>query len=147
TLVEPKQPAERSRDEYRFEVKARPNKPVSLTVVEEQQRVDEMALTNSDDDSVRFFLRSNAASAKVKAALEEALRLRRQLNDTQRDIAREEQALRVIEQDQSRMRANMERVPQTSEAYKRYLKKFDDQETEIEQRRDRVAKFQQTAET
>ena len=33
------------------------------------------------------------------------------------------------------MRANLERVPQASVAYKRYLKKFDDQETEIEARR------------
>jgi hypothetical protein len=44
------------------------------------------------------------------------------------------------------MRANMERVPQTSEAYKRYLKKFDDQETEIEKRREQIGKFQETAE-
>ena len=52
---------------------------------------------------------------------------------------------RVIEQDQARMRANMERVPQTSEAYKRYLKKFDDQETDIEKRRARVAELQTKA--
>jgi len=45
-------------------------------------------------------------------------------------VKKEENALKVIESDQSRMRANMERVPQTSDAYKRYLKKFDDQETE-----------------
>ena len=31
-----------------------------------------------------------------------------------------------------RLRANFERLPPTSEAYKRYLKKFDTQETEIE---------------
>ena len=68
------------------------------------------------------------------------------LAQTQRDIAQEEQALKVIEQDQSRMRANMERVPPTSEAYKRYLKKFDDQETEIEKRRAKIVELQQSAE-
>jgi hypothetical protein len=46
---------------------------------------------------------------------------------TQHEIGKEEQALQGIEKDQERMRANMARVPQTSEAYKRYLKKFDDQ--------------------
>jgi hypothetical protein len=33
-------------------------------------------------------------------------------------------------------------VPPTSEAYKRYVKKFDDQETEIEQLQADIKKFQ-----
>jgi hypothetical protein len=146
TLVTPEKPTERSRDVYRFEVKAPTNKPVKLQVVEEQKRLDELALISIDDETVRYFFRSASSSPAVKKALEEVLKLREQLAATQRDIAREEQTLKVIEQDQGRMRANMERVPQTSEAYKRYLKKFDDQETEIEKSRARVAKFQQTAE-
>jgi len=44
------------------------------------------------------------------------------------------------------MRANLERVPQTSEAYKRYLKKFDEQETEIEKRRAEIAKLLESVE-
>jgi hypothetical protein len=146
TLVAPEKPAERSREVYRFEVKAEPNKPSKLEVVQEQKRLDEIAIVGSDDDAVRFFVRSASSSPAVKKALEEILKLREQLAGTQRDIAREEQSLKVIEQDQARMRANMERVPQTSEAYKRYLKKFDDQETQIEKARARVAKSQETAE-
>jgi hypothetical protein len=147
TLVTPDKPAERTRDVYRFEVKAEINKPVKLQVVEEQKRVDEIALVSSDDNTVRFFLRSASSSPAALKALEEILKLREQLAGTQREIGREEQALKVIEQDQTRMRANMERVPQTSEAYKRYLKKFDDQETQIETTRVKVAKLQETAET
>jgi hypothetical protein len=145
-LVTPEKAAEQTRDVYRFEVKAEPNKPVKHEVIEEQTRVDQIALTNSPDDTVRFFLRANITSPKVKAALEEALARKAKLAETQREIQTEEKALQVIEKDQARMRANMERVPQTSEAYKRYLKKFDDQETEIEKRRDRVTKLQETAE-
>jgi hypothetical protein len=147
TLVAPEKPAERARDVYRFEVKAEPNKPVKLEVVEEQQRVDQLVLTNSDDETVRFFIRGAIANAKVKAALEQALKLKEELAQTNREIAREEQALQVIEKDQGRMRANMERVPQTSEAYKRYLKKFDEQETEIEKRRAAIVKLQDRSET
>jgi hypothetical protein len=146
TLVTPEKPSERSREVYRFEVKAESNKPVKLQVVEEQKRVDEIALISSDDDAVRLFLRSASSSAAAKKALEDLLKLREQLAGTQRDIGREEQALKVIESDQTRMRANMERVPQTSEAHKRYLKKFDDQETQIETTRARVARLQETAE-
>jgi hypothetical protein len=145
-LVSPAKPAERARDVYRFEVAAAPNKTVKQEVVEEQTRVDQVALSNSPDEAVRVFLRSTISSSKVKAALEEALSLKAKLEETRNLIRREEEALKVIEQDQARMRANMAQVPQTSEAYKRYLKKFDDQETEIEKRREKISKLQDTAE-
>jgi hypothetical protein len=147
TLVTPEKPAERTRDMYRFELKAAPNKTAKLDVTEEQQRLDEIALTNSDDDTMRFFLRASVSSAKVKKAIEDALKLKQRVSEVDREIKREEQALRVIEQDQTRMRANLERVPQTSDVYKHYLKKFEDQEKEIdEQRRPRIARLQQTLE-
>ncbi|MCI0464842.1 MAG: DUF4139 domain-containing protein [Gemmataceae bacterium] len=145
-LISPEKAAERSREVYRFEVKAKPNQPVQQEVVEELRHVQTIALSNSDDETVRFFLRSSITTAKVREALEQALKLKSQLAQTQRQVGREEQALKAIEQDQARMRANMERVPQTSEAYKRYLKKFDDQETEIEKRREQIAKLQESAE-
>jgi len=84
-------------------------------------------ILSMDDQSVRVFLLSNVGSDKVKAALEQIIKLRADLAHTQHEIGKEEQALQGIEKDQERMRANMARVPQTSEAYKRYLKKFDDQ--------------------
>jgi hypothetical protein len=145
-LVSPTKPAERARDVYRFEVAAAPNKTIKQEVVEEQTRVDQVALSNSPDEAVRVFLRSTISSPKVKAALEEALSLKAKLEETRNLIRREEEALKVIEQDQSRMRANMAQVPQSSEAYKRYLKKFDDQETEIEKRREKITKLQDAAE-
>src|SRR5262249_51123089 len=89
---------------------------------------------------------ASASSPEVKDALQKALLLKGKLADTRQAIQKEEAALAVIEKDQARMRANMERVPQTSEAYKRYLKKFDDQETEIEKRREKITKLQETAE-
>jgi hypothetical protein len=144
-LLKPEKPSERTRDVYRFEVKVDPGQVVKREVVEEQQRVDQVALTNSDDETVRFFVRGTVASPKVKAALEKALGLKAQLAQTQAEIRAEEEALAVIEKDQARMRANMERVPQTSQAYKRYLQKFDDQETEIEKRRATVTKLQHKA--
>jgi hypothetical protein len=145
-LVSPKKPAERTRDVYRFEVVAESNKPVVQEVVEEQPRVQTLALTNSDDESVRVFIRASASSERVKKVLEEALALKAKVNETRQAVQKEEQALKVIEQDQARMRANMERVPPTSEAYKRYLKKFDDQETEIEKRRAKIVELQEVAE-
>jgi hypothetical protein len=145
-LVSPAKATERSRDVYRFEVNAVSNKPVKLEVVEEQELSRQMELKNTDDDTVRILLRSTVPSPKVKEALEQALTLKGRLAETRALIRKEEEALKAIEQDQTRMRANMERVPQTSNAYKRYLQKFDDQETEIEKRRDKITKLQDTAE-
>jgi len=114
--------------------------------VEEHTRVSQIALTNSPDDTIRIFLRANVTSPKVKAALEQALARKSKLAETQHEIQQEEKALQVIEKDQARMRENMARVPPTSEAYKRYLQKFDVQETEIEKRRERITKLQSQAE-
>jgi hypothetical protein len=145
-LVTPEKAAEQTRDVYRFEIQAEPDKTIKHEVVEEHTRLNQVALSNSPDETVRFFLRATVTSPKVKAALEEALTRKAKWAETQQEIQTEEKALQVIEKDQTRMRANMERVPQTSEAYKRYLKKFDDQETEIEKRRDRITKLQDNAE-
>ena len=54
------------------------------------------------------------------------------------EIVQKEQRLKEIAADQERLRANLEKVPPTSEAYKRYLKKFDTQESEIEQLQEAV---------
>jgi hypothetical protein len=137
---------ERTRDLYRFEVKVEPGQTSKLDVTEEKSQLDQIALTNLDDDGVRVYIRSNALSRKGKEALEEALALKGKLAQTQEAIQAEERALADIGKDQARIRENMKAAPQTSEAYKRYLKKFDDQETEIEKRQAQVAKLRETAE-
>ena len=46
--------------------------------------------------------------------------------------------------DQTRLRANLNAMPPTAEAYKRYLKKFDEQETQIEDYQKRIKALQDT---
>jgi septal ring factor EnvC (AmiA/AmiB activator) len=145
TLIAPEKPTERSRDFYRFEVKLKPKEQSSLQVVEDQQRGEKSAMTNVSDQKIAVYSSQSAVTPRVKEAFQKALELKGEWEATQKEIRDENNALKVIEQDQARMRANMERVPQTSEAYKRYLKKFDDQETEIEKRRAAITKLQATA--
>jgi hypothetical protein len=143
-LVTPEKPAERSRETYRFEVKVPAGKSLTQQVVEEQSRVDLVALNSTDDKAVRLFLQSPVPSAQVKDALEKATALRGKLTDTQRERAQLETQLKGITEDQGRLRANFERLPPTSAAYKRYLEKFDTQETEIEKLQADVKKLQET---
>jgi hypothetical protein len=145
-LVAPAKAAEQSRNVYRFEVACEPNKPTELVVEEQLPRFTQIAFSNSGDESVRFLIRSKATSDKVKQGLERALELRHKVTEAQQELAREERLLKTIEQDQARMRANMAQVPPTSAAFKRYEKKFDEQETEIEKRRETITKLQDRAE-
>jgi hypothetical protein len=66
------------------------------------------------------------------------------LEATRREIAQAERQLKAIVEDQDRLRKNMERVPKDSDAYKSYLKKFDDQETQIEKLQGTIKDLQAT---
>ena len=145
-LVNTPKPIERTRETYRFEVKAEPNKPTRLEVMEEQPVVNQFVLTGCADETLQLYLRAAQSSPEIKKALKKLLRLRADQSEVQAALAREQSALNTIVQDQERMRANMGRVPPASQAYKRYLKKFDDQETEIEECRAKVVKLQEAAE-
>jgi hypothetical protein len=143
-LVTPEKAAEQSRDVYRFEVKVPAGKSLTHEVVEEQSRVDQLALNANADHTVRVFLRSAVPSARVKEALEKATGLRGKLSETQAQLGQLQGQLKGITDDQVRLRSNFERLPPTSDAYKRYLKKFDTQETEIEKLQDDIKRLQTT---
>jgi hypothetical protein len=141
-LVSKDKPAERARDVYRFEVKVAAGKTASEEVIEERDLQSAVALTNSDDQTMRFFINQSVVSEPVKKALGEALELKGKLSATQRDLQQQERQLKVIVDDQSRLRANLREMPQTAEAYKRYLKKFDEQETQIEEYQKKIKTLQ-----
>ena len=64
--------------------------------------------------------------------LAKAVELRTKHATTQREIAELDRQYKEISTDQGRLRANLKELPPTAAAYKRYLEKFDLQETEIE---------------
>jgi len=131
-LIAPAKPAERSRDVYRFQLPVAAGKTATLEVVEEQTRLDRLTLTSSEEPTLRLFLGSTITSPALKAALQKAITSRSRLAETGREITHLEQKLKAITDDQARLRANLEKVPPASAAYKRYLEKFDTQETDIE---------------
>jgi hypothetical protein len=144
TLISPQKPDERARDVYRFLLKVPAGKTVTLDVVEERTVVQQVTLTNSDDQTILRYLSGTAVSGALKDALAKAMDLKRKLEATRREIVQAERQLKAIIDDQARLRANLERVPPGSEAYKRYLKKFDEQEIEIEKLQDAIKKLQAT---
>jgi hypothetical protein len=131
-LVGTDKPAETARDVYRFEVKVPAGKSKTLTVTEERTLQQVVQLTTIGDDQIRFYLAQPVASEALKNALTRALELRREQAKTQQEIAAKRQQLTAITEDQGRLRANLKELPPTAAAYKRYLEKFDAQETVIE---------------
>jgi hypothetical protein len=135
-------PAETASDVYRFEVKVPAGKTATQAVTEEKIINEQIQLTNSNDDQMRFFINSTISSQKVKDGLKQALELKFAWGKTQSDRAQLEKQLKDITDDQVRLRANLKEMPPTAAAYKRYLDKFDAQETQIEKFQADIKKLQ-----
>jgi hypothetical protein len=143
-LLDGVKPQETASDFYRFEVKVPSGKIETLAVTEERTFGETVQLSNLNDDQVRYFLSQPVTSKQVKDGLTKAMELRWDLNKTQREIAELERQLKVITEDQGRLRANLREMPPTAAAYKRYLEKFDRQETQIEKYQADIKKLQAT---
>ncbi len=136
-------PAETASDVYRFEVKVPAGKTATQTVTEERLVKQQIQLNNSNDDQIRFFLNQSVASKNMKEGLAQAISLRTATNKTRREIAEQQLQLKTITDDQTRLRANLKEMPPTAAAYKRYLDKFDQQETQIEKYQADIKKMQE----
>jgi hypothetical protein len=143
TLTTKEQPWETARDFHRFKVSVPAGKTVPFEVSEERVINQQYQLTNLDDETIRIFLKAPATSAAVKKVLEKAMELKNKLAATQREIQQQERQLIVITTDQDRLRKNLKEMPPEAAAYKRYLKKFDDQETEIERLQKLIKELQE----
>jgi hypothetical protein len=140
-LVDTDKPAETASDFYRFEVKVPAGKTETQKITEERVFASGVQINNNSDDQIRFFINQPVTSQKVKAGLNEALKLKGEVDKTTRDIRDLEQQLKVITDDQVRLRANLKEMPATAAAYRRYLEKFDQQETQIEHYQDDIKKL------
>jgi septal ring factor EnvC (AmiA/AmiB activator) len=143
-LVNTDKPSETASDFYRFEVKVAPGKTETQKVTEERVIGSNVQLSNSDDNQIRFFINQTVSSKAVKDGLTEALKLKGELDKTRREIVEQERQLKVITDDQARLRLNLKEMPATATAYKRYLEKFDLQETQIEDYQKQIKKLQGT---
>jgi hypothetical protein len=145
TLSEPAKPADRSRDYYRFELTAKAGELTTFTAVEKRDATETYALDRLSDSDVSSYLQTAAVKPGVKDVLKKLQELRGTIAAAAKEQEAEVAALKEIGDEQDRIRKNIERVPPTSEAYKRYLKKFDDQETEIEKRQAKVKELKAEA--
>jgi hypothetical protein len=140
-------PAETAADVYRFELKLPAGETKTLTVKEERLIDSSVSISSQSDEQVRVLLREAALGDAMKQGLQKAIELRLAVEKTKREVAELSRQLGAISEDQKRLRANLREMPSTAKAYKRYLEKFDQQETEIERLQADVKKLEATQHT
>ncbi|MCK6483949.1 MAG: hypothetical protein HUU22_07115 [Phycisphaerae bacterium] len=139
TLVEPKQPFERTQNLLRFKLPVAARQTASQLVRLEMTAEQAVGLTNLGFEQVQFYLRAKVISAGVKTALERIIVMRTELDNLSRQRGDLERDLNESRQDQERIRQNLATLPQNSDPYARQMRKFDDMETRIEQVSQRLA--------
>jgi predicted RNase H-like nuclease (RuvC/YqgF family) len=145
-LTDPSGAVERSRDVYRFAVRVAPGKTEPLRVREEKQIQQTLQLSDFGADRLAYYLQARHISPKVKEALQRIVTLRDRAGETARRRGALEQRIREMTQEQSRIRDNMAKLPQNSDLYARYVKKLDQQETEIDKLRKEIETLKTTEE-
>ncbi len=132
TLVEPKEPAEKTRAQYRFAIKAEPGKPATLDIKEEHTQREQIALTNLDDGRIQLFRSAPQVSDDVKKALREIVQRKTAIQQTGQKRQELERQIAVIEAEQKRIRENMAQLPKDSDLFRRYVTKFTEQEDQVD---------------
>jgi hypothetical protein len=143
-LVAPKEPTEKTRAVYRFAVDVEPGKTATLEVVEEHLLGQQIELANIDDATIRFFQSQRIISPEAKAALEKIVAMKTQLAGLVNQRKQLEQNIKTITEEQQRIRQNMQQLDRNSDLYKRYVKKFGDQEDAVERLGEQIKGLTQT---
>lgn len=145
-LAEPKEPTERTRDLYRFSVAVDPGKSATLRVKETLPVQESILLMDSGVDQIIYYQQAKEVSSKVREALQRVVQLRDKLDDARAQRTRLDQRTAEITAEHARIRENMQRLPQNSDLYNRYVKKLDQQETELEKLRKEIESLKNTEE-
>lgn len=121
---------------YRFRVVLKPFEKAELPVVERQGLMDSYSLSNITSDQVNLFVTRRYIDDATKAKLEKFITLRQQISDQNSKLQSFQEELRGIENDQKRLRENIESLAKTPEAkalIARYIAKAGEQETRLEE--------------
>jgi hypothetical protein len=143
-LAEPKESTERTRDLYRFSVAVDPGESATLRVKETLPIQETILLMESGIDQIVHYQHAKEVSLKVKEALQRVVQLRSKLDDARAQRTRLDQRTAEITAEHARIRENMHRLQQNSDLYNRYVKKLDQQETELEKLRKEIESLKNT---
>jgi hypothetical protein len=140
-LVEPPQADETTPGLYRLRVALAAGETDTLVVREARLVEERVVLYSESPERLAFLARADGElPADVRRAVERAVADRRALAETERQLNALQNEISQIEQEQNRIRGNLQAVDAQTDYARRLLRTLDEQETRIEAiRRERAA--------
>lgn len=121
---------------YRFRVELKPFETTQFSVTERQGLMDSYQLRALTTDQLNLFVTRRYIDEATRARLERLITLRQEINQQGEKLAAFDQEVKRIEEDQKRLRENIESLAKTPEAkalIARYIAKAGEQETRLEE--------------
>lgn len=133
TLSTPKEPAETTDSQYRFEVKAKADSDSTFKVVETRTYQQAYRLFDYDLNQIEVWSKNAALDAKLREALAKAAAIKAQEIQLRQQASDQREQTQAITREQGRIRDNMSRVDRNSQLYQRYVTKLTEQEDQLEE--------------
>ena len=147
-LVSPNQPAEKTRDLYRFEVVVDAGKSSQLVVQEQQKSPRDIQIVGlTTDAALALAISAGRLNPAVEKAMRSVAELKNSLDAVMTEAQRVEVNIATIDQEQARFRQNLAQLDRTSDLYNRYIKKMTEQEDEMERLHKQLADLHDKAAT
>ncbi len=146
TLMEPKEPMEKTDTLYRFRMEVPAGRPTSLTVREQNIVGETIAILPADLGTLELYSKTGEIAPKVRDALARAAAMKMRMEETNRQIEQHRRQLTEITQEQGRIRENLRVTTAARDYQAMLLKKLSDQEGEIEKIQATIRELQQTSE-
>lgn len=131
-LAEPKKAAEETQSLYRFELTLKPSEKATFVVAQENTFLSRISVAQYDMPTLLAYASDKKASQAVIDAAKKAAAMLATMNATGARIALLVQERQSINADQNRIRQNMASIDHDTEVYRRYLTKFNEQESRLE---------------
>lgn len=149
-LIEPSGGEKSDDGKVRFERSVDAGKALELKVVERRTERSAYGLIDADlPNLIEQITRGGQASDKLIEALREGAKLNKNIADLRGRLDRITQQIASIQQDQGRIRQNMQAIDKTTDLYRRYLETLttqEDQLTELAGQAEQTRKAIETAE-
>ncbi len=131
-LAEPKKAAEETQNLYRFELTLKPSEKATFVVAQENTFLSRISVAQYDMPTLIAYASDKKASQAVIDAAKKAAAMLATMNATAARIALLGQERQSIDTDQNRIRQNMNSIDHDTDVYRRYLTKFNEQESRLE---------------
>ncbi len=130
-LTAPREPAETTRDRYRFAVSIAPGASELLNVVQEQALGTTVALLEADTTQLTHYASQGTLPSRLKEALAVTIARRRKITELESNADALDRERTQIHEEQGRIRGNLATLDKDSPLYRRYLDELNGQENRL----------------